>query len=72
MILPVEPQPDPRIEARRALLRAGLYLVPTIVGTFAVARTAGAHSCPPHGCIPANCDPHQSPGKPPKPPKPPK
>lgn len=70
MIPRVDPVPDPRIEARRALLRAGAYLVPALLGTFAVARSAGAHSCAPHGCIPANCTPHRGPK--PKPPKPPK
>ncbi|MCI0341145.1 MAG: hypothetical protein L0216_08310 [Planctomycetales bacterium] len=49
--------------ARRALLRAGAYVVPALLGSFAVTRSAEAHTTgDPTGihCIP--CTPHGGPG----------
>ncbi|MCI0342914.1 MAG: hypothetical protein L0216_17535 [Planctomycetales bacterium] len=45
--------------ARRRLLRLGAYLVPAILGTFAVTRTAEALSCLPQYCGPTPpCQPN--------------
>ncbi len=45
-------------DARRRLLKLGTYLVPAILGTFTVTRTAEAQTClPPQGCNPRDCGP---------------
>ncbi|MCI0343245.1 MAG: hypothetical protein L0216_19225 [Planctomycetales bacterium] len=61
--------PDTAREARRRLLQLALYLPPAVLGTFAVTRSAGAHTCAPSpGCRPRDrrhclpCTPHGGPG----------
>ncbi len=53
---PPPPEPlgdkDAKSFARRKLLRLGVYVVPAILGTFAVTRSVGAATCPPLPCAP--------------------
>jgi hypothetical protein len=67
---PEDPR-DARRLARRALLRRALWVVPAVVGTFIVSRTAAAVSCVPQGaCGPDQCGPNFVPCGPAKPCKP--
>lgn len=52
---------DLRDPARRLVLRAGIWIVPAVLGTFAVGRGAEAHTTgKPKHCLP--CTPHGGPG----------
>ncbi|MCI0343536.1 MAG: hypothetical protein L0216_20715 [Planctomycetales bacterium] len=59
--MPAGPEGD-RQSARRRLLRLAGYLVPAVLGTFTVTRSAEGHSCGPRPkhCLP--CTPHGGPG----------
>jgi hypothetical protein len=54
--------PDPELgadEARRLLLKLGVYVAPAVLGVMSVSRPAGAQAKP--SCNPSQCHPHGGP-----------